>query len=98
MIGLTPQQRRTLDIICSRTVDGVPPTFDEIRTDLGLASKSGVHRLLNGLQERGAITYVPGRGRSIRVLDDVEGLELRTTGHLRAIRNRIDAILQDRGQ
>ena len=33
----------------------VPPSFDEMRDALGLASKSGVHRLVSGLEERGYI-------------------------------------------
>ena len=46
----------------------VPPSFDEMRNALGLASKSGVHRLVSALEERGYIRRLANRARAIEVL------------------------------
>ena len=49
----------------------VPPSFDEMRDALGLASKSGVHRLVSGLEERGYIMRLANRARAIEILKPV---------------------------
>ena len=49
----------------------VPPSFDEMRNALGLASKSGVHRLVSGLEERGYIRRLANRARAIEILKPV---------------------------
>ena len=50
----------------------VPPSFDEMRDALGLASKSGVHRLVSGLEERGYIRRLAAnRARAIEILKPV---------------------------
>ena len=49
----------------------VPPSFDEMRDALGLASKSGVHRLVCGLEERGYIRRLTNRARAIEILKPV---------------------------
>jgi repressor LexA len=49
----------------------VSPSFDEMRDALGLASKSGVHRLVSGLQERGYIRRLANRARAIEILKPV---------------------------
>ena len=49
----------------------VPPSFDEMRDALGLASKSGVHRLVSGLAERGYIRRLANRARAIEILKPV---------------------------
>ena len=46
----------------------VPPSFDEMRDALGLASKSGVHRLVSGLEERGYIRRLANRARANEIL------------------------------
>ena len=46
----------------------VPPSFDEMRDALGLASKSGIHRLVTGLEERGYIRRLANRARAIEIL------------------------------
>ena len=46
----------------------VPPSFDEMRDALGLASKSGVHRLVSGLEERGYIRRLANRARAIEII------------------------------
>ena len=47
---------------------GVSPSFDEMKDALGLASKSGIHRLILGLEERGFIRRLPHRARALEVL------------------------------
>ena len=49
----------------------IPPSFDEMRDALGLASKSGVHRLVSGLEERGYIRRLANRARAIEILKPV---------------------------
>ncbi len=67
--GLTRVQARTLRVIETLIAQhGLSPSFDEIRSALGLASKSGVHRVVVALRERGLITFHPARARSIAVV------------------------------
>jgi repressor LexA len=47
---------------------GVSPSFDDMRQALGLRSKSGIHRLVTALEERGFIERIPHRARCLRVL------------------------------
>lgn len=47
---------------------GVSPSFDEMKTALNLASKSGIHRLITALEERGFIRRLPNRARALEVL------------------------------
>jgi repressor LexA len=47
---------------------GVPPSFDEMKDALDLRSKSGIHRLIKALEERGFIKRLPNRARAIEVL------------------------------
>lgn len=70
MTGLTSRQADCLDAIRRLTLDGTPPSFNELAADLGLKSKSGIHRLLSGLQARGFITWRPHSARSIQLLAD----------------------------
>lgn len=48
---------------------GVAPSYDELMAELGLNSKSGIHRLVTGLEARGAIRRVPGKARAIEILE-----------------------------
>ena len=48
--------------------DGVPPSFDEMKEALDLRSKSGIHRLIMALEERGFIRRLPNRARALEVL------------------------------
>jgi repressor LexA len=68
---LTARQRDCLRFIETFQAenDGASPTFDEIRGALGLAGKSGVFRLLDGLEERGFIRRLPNRVRAIELID-----------------------------
>ena len=66
---LTEQQSFLLRFIESRLTDGdVSPSFEEMRVHLGLRSKSGIHRLLESLRERGCVVRLPNRARSLRVV------------------------------
>lgn len=64
--GLTPRQAKALAFIGAHHAErGHAPSYDEIAAHLGLASKSNVCRLVQALEERGAIRRLRGRGRSI---------------------------------
>jgi repressor LexA len=66
---LTAKQRELLLFIDGRLKkDGVSPSFDEMREALDLKSKSGVHRLISALEERGFIRRLPNRARALEVL------------------------------
>jgi len=66
---LTQKQKDLLLFINERMrADGVPPSFDEMKEALELKSKSGIHRLITALVERGFIRRLPHRARAIEVL------------------------------
>ena len=98
MMGLTPVQAKTMAAVRRLTHDGVSPSYDEIRREIGLASNAGVVRLLRGLKERGAIDFIPNRARSVRIVGELEGLDQRSSEDLRALRRNIDLILKGRAQ
>lgn len=71
---LTKKQHQLLLFINKRlSEDGVSPSFDEMKEALGLASKSGVHRLVSALEERGFIRRLAHRARALEVLKMPEG-------------------------
>ncbi|MEJ7776115.1 MAG: transcriptional repressor LexA [Sphingomicrobium sp.] len=66
---LTSKQRELLLFVQGRLGQtGVSPSFDEMREALDLKSKSGVHRLISALEERGFIRRLPNRARALEVL------------------------------
>ncbi|MCA0423671.1 MAG: transcriptional repressor LexA [Proteobacteria bacterium] len=66
---LTKKQMELLRLIQVRLAEsGVPPSFDEMKDALDLKSKSGIHRLILALEERGFIRRLPNRARAIEVL------------------------------
>ena len=66
---LTKKQSELLRFINERLKeDGVPPSFDEMKEALDLRSKSGIHRLIMALEERGFIRRLPNRARALEVL------------------------------
>jgi repressor LexA len=66
---LTKKQRELLIFIERRLRDGgVSPSFEEMKDALHLRSKSGIHRLITGLAERGFIRRLPHRARALEVL------------------------------
>ena len=66
---LTKKQRDLLEFIQARLQrDGVPPSFDEMKEALDLRSKSGIHRLITALEERGFIRRLAHRARAIEIV------------------------------
>jgi repressor LexA len=66
---LTRKQHELLMFINERLKEsGVPPSFDEMKDALDLRSKSGIHRLIKALEERGFIRRLPNRARAIEVV------------------------------
>ena len=66
---LTRKQHDLLMFIHGRLQEvGVPPSFDEMKDALDLRSKSGIHRLITALEERGFIRRLPNRARALEVL------------------------------
>jgi SOS-response transcriptional repressor LexA len=67
-VGLTAKQREVWEFLVAYTDEqGIAPSFDEIREHVGLVSKSGVHRLLKGLEERGFISRQKGLARAMQI-------------------------------
>lgn len=72
---LTKKQLDLLEFIHKRVQrDGVPPSFDEMKVALDLRSKSGIHRLITALEERGFIRRLAHRARAIEVVRLPESL------------------------
>lgn len=66
---LTKKQIQLLEFIQKRMAqDGVPPSFDEMKLALDLRSKSGIHRLVTALEERGFIRRLPHRARALEII------------------------------
>ena len=66
---LTRKQLELLRFVHEKLKEsGVPPSFDEMKDALGLRSKSGIHRLITGLEERGFIRRLANRARAIEVI------------------------------
>lgn len=66
---LTKRQHELLLLIDRRLrEDGVSPSFEEMKDAVGLKSKSGIHRLITALEERGFIRRLPNRARALEVL------------------------------
>ena len=66
---LTGKQHQLLSYLIDYQADkDITPSFDEMRQAVGLASKSGIHRLVSALEERGYIKRLPNRARAIEIL------------------------------
>jgi repressor LexA len=66
---LTRKQHELLMFVHERLKEtGVPPSFDEMKDALDLRSKSGIHRLIKALEERGFIRRLPNRARAVEIL------------------------------
>lgn len=93
---LTSKQKELLVFISQRLAqDGVPPSFDEMKDALNLKSKSGIHRLITGLEERGFIKRLANRARAVEIL------KLPNTGNSRGFQPRVingDATQNDNSQ
>ena len=72
---LTAKQQELLIFIQRRLEEGgVSPSFDEMKDALDLKSKSGIHRLISALEERGFIRRLPNRARALEVLKMPDGV------------------------
>ncbi len=77
---LTRKQHELICFINDRLADtGVSPSFEEMKDALELKSKSGVHRLISALEERGFLRRLPNRARALEVLKMPERAEPRRT-------------------
>ena len=66
---LTKKQRNLLIFINKKIRStGVSPSYDEMKNSLNLKSKSGIHRLISALEERGFIKRLPHKARALEVL------------------------------
>ena len=73
---LTKKQLDLLEFIQKRVArDGVPPSFDEMKEALDLRSKSGIHRLITALEERGFIRRLAHRARALEIVKLPEALQ-----------------------
>ena len=71
---LTQQQKHMLTVLMDHlSANDVPPSFEELCAAMNLKSKSGIHRLLSGLEERGYIRRLPNRARAIEVIKYPDG-------------------------
>jgi repressor LexA len=78
---LTKKQHELLVFINQRlAATGVAPSFDEMKDALNLRSKSGIHRLISGLEERGFIRRLPHRARALEVVKLPEESAARVPG------------------
>lgn len=77
---LTKKQRDLLLFIHERLQEtDVPPSFEEMKDALGLKSKSGIHRLISGLEERGYIERLPHRARALEIKRLPENMQRETS-------------------
>ncbi len=94
---LTRKQHELLMFIHERLREsGIPPSFDEMKDALDLRSKSGIHRLIKALEERGFIRRLPNRARALEVIRMPES----TTPSLAAAppRRAFESNMFDRGR
>jgi repressor LexA len=78
---LTRKQHELIRFIQTRLEDtGVSPSFEEMKEALDLKSKSGVHRLISALEERGFIRRLPNRARALEVLRQPEDVTSGNSG------------------
>jgi repressor LexA len=93
---LTKKQHELLMFIHERIKEaGVSPSFDEMKEALDLASKSGIHRLITALEERGFIRRLAHRARALEV---VKLPEQATTGPVRGRAGFTPAVIQGGGR
>ena len=71
---LTRKQHELITLIQNKLEEsGISPSFEEMKEALDLKSKSGVHRLISALEERGFIRRLPNRARALEVIKTPEG-------------------------
>lgn len=97
---LTEKQRELLLFIHGRMQDrGVPPSFDEMKDALDLRSKSGIHRLITALVERGFIRRLPHRARALEVikLPENQGVQPQATAAAAPVRGFQPSVIEGSG-
>lgn len=68
--GLTTRATELLAVIREwRVVHGCTPTYEQMAAEIGLNSKSGIHRLVKQLAERGLVRCLPGRHQSVELIE-----------------------------
>lgn len=68
--GITSKQEKLLAIIKADLAErDVPRSYEELAEAMGLAAKSGITRLVRGLERRGLVKHVPGAARSIQLVE-----------------------------
>ena len=76
---LTRKQHELITFIQTKLEEsGISPSFEEMKEALDLKSKSGVHRLISALEERGFIRRLPNRARALEVIKTPEGSVAKT--------------------
>lgn len=79
---LTQKQHRLLMLIHKRLKEsGVAPSFEEMKNEVGLKSKSGIHRLVSSLEERGFIRRLPHKARALEVLKLPDNMDIPQTSN-----------------
>ena len=87
---LTRKQHDLLNFINKHlTKDGIPPSFDEMKEALDLRSKSGIHRLITALEERGFIRRLAHRARAIEIVKLPDSLN--TTNKVAQLQSNLTA-------
>ncbi len=91
---MTPAEQSCLAAIKRLTIGKVTPSYDQLTAALGLASKSGVHRLVHSLVRQGYIRLNAGKSHNIRVVRPitVEVSRLVEEYGLEAIRRELDKV------
>ena len=91
---LTLKQKELLMFIHERLKEtGVPPSFDEMKVALDLKSKSGIHRLITALEERGFVRRLPHRARAMEIIKLPESMPQGVAARSRAAQSRYAAQL-----
>ncbi|HUQ14365.1 MAG TPA: transcriptional repressor LexA [Novosphingobium sp.] len=87
---LTRKQHELITFIQNRLEEsGISPSFEEMKDALDLKSKSGVHRLISALEERGFIRRLPNRARALEVIRQPEGAAARSGARAAANSNSV---------
>lgn len=71
-IPLTRTEKRFYDALVRLCGADTAPSYDELAREIGLTSKSGVHRLVNQLESKGWITRAPNRARTIQIVSSCD--------------------------
>jgi repressor LexA len=96
---LTRKQQELLLFIQDRLAsDGISPSFDEMKDALKLKSKSGIHRLIGGLEERGFIRRLPNRARALEVVRLPEAISSKLSNSLRKTAEGVKDSVKDLGK